>query len=389
MPVQKKNAQEQRRENAYQVIDLIRRENEGVTRGRITEEFGLSFPSASKIVEYLKEFNLIREQQGTGNNNKPVPTYFLNSNDFISLGLSLTRHGLQGVACTLSGTVLEHFELKQNGDARQILMDAAQRLSVIRKNYEKKGTRVLGLGVGIPGLLDTEEGRVRYAADYHQLEGMDIITLLSEHVDVPVYAEQNTNVAAFAEKSLGAARGLREFLYLNLETGIGGSLFHAGRLYRGENIFLGELGHASVNPEGPLCDCGNRGCLELYAGKNVVDSKIAQNPQNQEEILAATSRDVAQVLSPVVCFLGLQDIVLHGSLVDDYSIIAKQIRQELRNSVIPAQSPRIKIHLSPLGSSAPAVGAALWLGEIALFNLKGPFFGLHDPKIPIRMDGVI
>ena len=121
--------------------------------------------------------------------------------------------------------------------------------------------------MGLPGLLDRDEGCVRRSPNLAWLEGAPVRRWLAEHLDLApaqVLLENDANVAALGEQWLGAARGEANVLVLTLGTGVGGGLILDGALFRGAGL-AGEVGHLVIDPEGPPCGCGARGCLETLA----------------------------------------------------------------------------------------------------------------------------
>jgi glucokinase len=126
--------------------------------------------------------------------------------------------------------------------------------------------RIAGIGIGSAGQIDFRTGEVAYAVDtLPGWTGTPIKRLVEERFGLPVYVDNDVNVMAAAEQLYGTGRQLRSFVCLALGTGIGGAVVEAGRLIRGAFGGAGELGHVSVDFNGPRCSCGNYGCIELYA----------------------------------------------------------------------------------------------------------------------------
>src|SRR5205823_7234153 len=117
---------------------------------------------------------------------------------------------------------------------------------------------------GVPGLVD-RDGVLRVAPNLRGAAGLAVRQEMQARVGVPVQADNDATCAAWGERALGAARGLDEVVLVTLGTGIGGGLISGGRIQRGANRFAGEIGHMVVDPSGPPCPCGRRGCWERYA----------------------------------------------------------------------------------------------------------------------------
>jgi N-acetylglucosamine repressor len=392
MPVkQSRNSKDQRRENAFTVIDVIRNSENGLTRKQITEITGLSFPSVNDIVNYLDSFNLLEIFKGKGQSNKMVPCYRFTGGNNVVLGMSILPGTICCTCCDLKGQEISHFNLEYEvirPDSFDIVIEKF--LSIIT-DLKHKEMNILGLGIGAPGLLDIQKGCIQYAAQFHELESLDLKGLFHEKLNIPVFLEHNSNLSAFAEKRIGVARNFSDFIYVILNSGIGGSLFHGNRLFRGSSSFLGELGHSSIDPEGKPCQCGNRGCLELYAGRNVIAEKIAlcKDDEEKDRILSETAVLIASSISNLVSFLGVSNIVYSGKTIQDYPELFFKIRQFLLIRTLPVYKPEFNILKSSLGDYSSAMGAALWMGEIALSNLSSTFFGPDAPDMALKLDGVM
>jgi glucokinase len=131
---------------------------------------------------------------------------------------------------------------------------------------------LLRVGAGAPGPLDVANGIVHEAPNLGWLE-VPLKESLEKRLGVPVYLDNDANLAAWGEYIYGAGRGVSDVVYITVSTGIGGGLVLGGRLYRGANYGAGEIGHLTVLPDGPECRCGNRGCLEAMASGTAVARK--------------------------------------------------------------------------------------------------------------------
>ena len=124
---------------------------------------------------------------------------------------------------------------------------------------------VIGAGMGLPGPIDQGDGTVGSSAILPGWIGMTAAAELRRRLDIPVMVDNDANLGALAEAAFGAGRDAGDLIYLKISSGIGAGLILNGRLYRGSAGLAGELGHVLVNPDGIVCRCGNRGCLETVA----------------------------------------------------------------------------------------------------------------------------
>ena len=122
-----------------------------------------------------------------------------------------------------------------------------------------------GIGVAMIGPLDYQNGILLNPPNFHDLHELPIRGWLEEAYGVPVFVDNDMNASAVAELLFGHGRGLRSFLYVGVTNGIGAGIVQDGRLFRGFAGFAGELGHTTISFDGPVCNCGNSGCLELFA----------------------------------------------------------------------------------------------------------------------------
>ncbi len=133
------------------------------------------------------------------------------------------------------------------------------------KQKTGRGKRLLGVGVGIPGPMNPERGIVQRSPHLGGWEGFPLKSFLQKQLQLPIMINNDANVAALGEKVFGEGRRARNFIYLTISTGIGGGVFANGEPVHGANFVGGEVGHMTIVPQGELCKCGKRGCLEAYA----------------------------------------------------------------------------------------------------------------------------
>ena len=129
--------------------------------------------------------------------------------------------------------------------------------------------RIAGVGVGVPGLVDSQTGLVRYLPNY-QWDHVNLQDLVRQRIDHPTYVENSANTLTIAEQWFGQGRGLDNFALITLEHGVGMGVVINGQLYRGDKGIAGELGHLTIDPRGPTCRCGQRGCLEASVGNYAI-----------------------------------------------------------------------------------------------------------------------
>ena len=156
--------------------------------------------------------------------------------------------------------------------------------TTIRLASELRTPGVLAVGVGAAGLVDAADGVLRFAPNLAWRE-MTIAARMRDSLGLPCQVDNDANAAAYGEYRFGAGRGYRHMLLVAVGTGIGGGIVSDGRLFRGAHGFAAEIGHIIVEPDGPLCGCGNRGCWEQVAAGRAIDRMGKQAAREHDFIL--------------------------------------------------------------------------------------------------------
>lgn len=135
--------------------------------------------------------------------------------------------------------------------------------------------KVAGIGFGIPGLVDIEKGMSIFAGNLGW-RNIPILKKIKEKFDVPIFMDNDVRVATLGEKYFGAGQGIDNMICITLGTGIGSGIIIDGKLYRGSSHTAGEIGHVTICKDGLYCNCGNRGCLEVYASAPGISRRARQ-----------------------------------------------------------------------------------------------------------------
>lgn len=150
---------------------------------------------------------------------------------------------------------------------------------------ERAGLKIedlAGIGIGVPGLIDSWEGLVIEAANLPGWNNVPIVDIFSKEFDINIRLENDANAAAIGEYLFGSGKGIENFIYLTVSTGIGGGAIIDGKLYSGSNSNASEIGHSVIDFNGPKCNCGNYGCFETFASGTAL-ARFAQNRMDAGE----------------------------------------------------------------------------------------------------------
>src|SRR6202790_4949051 len=288
------------------------------------------------------------------------------------IGVDLGGTNLRIAAVDENGSLLEKVTLGtgvSRGRSR-VIQDMCDAISRLATRYEAKST-LLGVGVGVPGIIDRQTGIMREAPNLPGWAGASVKDEIEDCLRARVIVENDANVAAFGEKWLGAGKNVDHLAILTLGTGVGGGLVLNGRIWAGMTGMAGEVGHTTVEPDGVQCGCGNRGCLEQYAsatavmrmtkeavtagapglrlaassdaefGARAIYNLAIQGDDDAKKIFREVGRCIGITLSNLVNVLNLPMYVIGGGVSSAWDAFAPSIFEELqaRSMVYAATAP--------------------------------------------------
>lgn len=172
------------------------------------------------------------------------------------------------------------------GPLRALLLSAARLEAMV----EEQEHQLRAVGVGCCGPLDRLAGRILDPPNLPGWRSVPLVEVLREALGVPIFLENDCNAAALGQLRFGAGRGVDDFLYVTISTGIGAGIVVGRKLYRGLGDGAGEMGHQTLDPRGPVCRCGNRGCLEALASGTALARRAREAALRGENVAAITSR---------------------------------------------------------------------------------------------------
>jgi predicted NBD/HSP70 family sugar kinase len=235
--------------------------------------------------------------------------------------------------------------------------------------------------MGLPGPIDRRTGTVGSSVILPGWAGLKAAEELSRRIDFHVEVDNDANLGALAEFSLGAGRGAEDIVYIKVSSGIGAGLVLGGRLHHGATGIAGEIGHVQVRQDGAVCRCGNRGCLETVASSLAVARLLARSrdePVSIERLLELAARGdrganravaeaaqaVGEALATVVNLFNPELILVGGDLAATGDILLGPLRTAIEQYAIAPAANSVTVSAGALGDKAEVLGAvALILGE--------------------------
>lgn len=188
-----------------------------------------------------------------------------------AIGVDLGGTNLRIAAVDENGTLLEKLttgtKVALGRDA--VIKEMVAAIQEVTNKFSPR-EKLLGVGIGVPGIIDQSTGMLRESPNLPGWDDYPVRNEIERRLGAPVYLENDANVAALGEAWLGAAKGIDDVCMITLGTGVGGGLVMKGRIWTGMTGMAGELGHITIDPTGPRCNCGNYGCAEQYASATAV-----------------------------------------------------------------------------------------------------------------------
>ncbi|MDD8025112.1 MAG: ROK family protein [Acidobacteriota bacterium] len=241
---------------------------------------------------------------------------------------------------------------------------------------------IAAAGFGLPGIFDLKTRRILQSPHTGGLDGIDIEPALMRRLGVPVRADNDANLAAYAEWRHGAGRGVENLILLTIGTGIGAGIITDGKLVRGGRGYAGEAGHMSVRPDGEACACGGTGCLETEASARAIvrryrETAGANGPLTAEDIqgrAAAGDEAARKAIADAARYLGIglgilinllnpEKILLGGGVAEAGDDFLLPAAAEARRRSFPDAFRACRIERAALGNDAGLIGAAAWAAE--------------------------
>ena len=187
-----------------------------------------------------------------------------------------------------NGQIVSRFKTMTRADksADEVISRIAECISKAIKKANLDHTQIRAIGIGAPGVIDSETGVVIYAPNL-RWTNVALKTALENQIKIPVTVDNDVNLGTLGEQALGAGRGIENLVGVFIGTGIGGGIILNGKLFYGANGTAGEIGHVILKPDGPRCSCGNRGCLEALASRTAISRHVrkAVTQQGKKSIL--------------------------------------------------------------------------------------------------------
>lgn len=248
--------------------------------------------------------------------------------------------------------------------------------------------QVKAAGIGVPALVSKKKSHISISPSLPYLNGVELKSQMESLLGLPVSLENDANVGAYGEMSVGAAKEARDFVYVSIGTRVGAGIVINRKIYRGAGGFAGELGHIAVDPEGKKCFCGATGCLERYVSAPSIAQRveeriilnpssalqiITERPINAQDVSAAAlvgdkmacviigevGRYLGMAIANLINLLNVEMVVLGGGVIEAGEVLLKPTIDEVRRRALSPPYDDCRIVAGTLGAAAGIIGSSL------------------------------
>ncbi|MDR0651907.1 MAG: ROK family transcriptional regulator [Synergistaceae bacterium] len=376
--------------NKRNVLNYIRR-NGASGRAEIARSLGLSVPTVMNISQVFIDLGAIREVGlGESSGGKPPMLLDMVPDACCSIGVDIGATKITAIVADCNAAVIyKKIYGSKRGLSKSVILEYV--IDIINETINSSSVdekKIMGMGIGMPGLIDAHSGEVLFSPDFG-LENMHIIAAIERRFGKKTMIENVTQAIAVGEKYYGICKDTENFLCVGLGYGIGSAIVANGQLYKGCSGFAGELGHIVMDKNGPKCDCGGHGCLEAISSGNAIAkcakervrkgerTSILDMAGNIDDIEAKTVFDAAKAgdaiaasivenaieylgiaIAGMITMLDLEFIVLSGGITHAGKFLIDRLKSYVDRHKMRYSGQGTRIVISKFGSDAAAIGAA-------------------------------
>jgi predicted NBD/HSP70 family sugar kinase len=357
--------------------------NSPISRAEISKSTGLNKATVSTLVSEIMDDHLVTEI-GTGTSSggrKPVMLYF-NQTAGYSIGIDLGVNYILAILTDLKGVIIAKKEVKVTDTS--ILNIYSILKSIITYFLEiapESPYGVVGIGIGVPGMTN-KKGTIIFAP-YLDWRDVDLKGYIEEEFHLPVIIENEAKAGAHGEKIYGVGQKVSNFVYISIGMGIGGGFIIDNKLFQGKDGLAGEIGHSIIDANGKKCNCGNRGCWEMYGSENALLKQATSLESfkgkeiSLELIIHEAEKgnpEVINLLHNIGEFIGIGLTTIMNTFNPDQVIIgnrfsklenwiANSIRRTLQQRLYPYFYESLDLSFSKLGVLSCALGSSAFTIE--------------------------
>lgn len=362
--------------------------NEATSRIELSKITRLTKMTITNIISEYMENGIVEEceeKRREGSGRSPIRLQIAESAPCV-IGLYITRDKIEAVLCTIGLEVLDRrcipFTILKKDEIRTFSYQLLDQI------LEKTNRKIVGIGVAVMGPVDINRGIILNPPHFFGIQNVNIVQMLEERYGLPVILDHDQNSAAQAEVMFGAGKNVQDFIFLGITKGIGSGFVSDGKVFHNKVGMASELGHISIDRNGKRCECGNRGCLEVYASRDAMLEKLKKatgEEHTYKEFCKMSSRSsVDKVMRGMVSDIGValvsginilhpQRIILGNECIDWDDKYVFMLEDIINEEKFTQNYGRVPIRKAYFGKDSQLFGAAanvlyqIFRGKLLLF----------------------
>ena len=392
------NRNHQKERNVSLLIRMIHADPE-CSRAKLSKKTGLGQATVTKLIGQLIDWGVVYEREilDTSKGRKPIRLK-LRSDRFLLGAVRLARNYATAGLFTVNGTPFVTRKVEFEGVNAQEAMDRV--CALVRTVLQLADRPVYGIGVAVPGPFNMETERISLMSGFPGWEDIDIRKRLEQESKLRVHLEHDANCGAMAELWYGNHAPDASILFVLSDQGVGAGIIAHGEVYHGALGYSGEIGHASINFMGPICECGNRGCIELYAStltmcQTYLAERLRTDASHNEDITTDDflelsrrndpiarpiyERAVSQLAFGLVGFVNTLNpnaVILADPITNGGETFLPIVQDVFHKYLLPQIAERLHVDICRLHSDPMLLGASVVLFE-KLIEQPTMVFGKH------------
>lgn len=386
--------------NKHAALDLIRFSAVGLSRTELADKMGLTRAAVSLIINDLLESGVVQEAEiRLVSSGRPPVTLEINPGRGLVGAIDMGATHMSIAIADFTARILQEmefpFDVKKGPEI--CIVEANRNLLSLLESQKLALTDLLAIGIGVPGPVNTEAGAVVAPPIMPGWDHYPIRTTLEKMWGFPVTLNNDAELGALGEWAYGAGRGERNIAYIKVGSGIGAGLILNQQIYGGTTGAAGEIGHLTIDENGPKCNCGNHGCLEAFAGghaiarqgqllvqsgKRTLLSNLPKEKITAHEVAEAARRGdlhAQEILRRAGTFIGIaiaglinlfnpSIVIIGGGVAQAGDLLTASIRQAVRERAMRASEQSVRITTGMLGRRSVLLGAIVQAINVAIHN---------------------
>lgn len=386
--------------NKHSAVDLIRFASNGISRTDLADQMGLTRAAVTMIITDLIDNEIILEAESRSiPSGRPPVVLEINPKRGMVASVDMGASHINIAIADFSAKIIEEVSLPFNIKLGPEVC-LAKVSQILRELLDRCGVSIselMAIGVGVPGPVITDAGAVIAPPIMPGWDGYPIREALQKEWGLPVSLNNDAELGALGEWAYGAGRGEKNLAFIKVGSGIGAGLIINQQIYGGTTGSAGEIGHLTIDENGPLCSCGNRGCMEAFAGGHAIAQQAIELVKSGKRTLLSsiplenlTAQDVAkaarrgdlpsqEIIMRAGTFIGIAiaglvnlfnpgAVIIGGGVAQAGDLLTTSIRQAVRERSLRASEQGVRITTAMLGKRSSLMGATVQAINIAIHD---------------------